>query len=192
MAAYPFVHAAFDHYGVRKAPALAFVVHMAEGGGTVGFLARDPMRGVSVHYVIEYSGRVVQMMKLDRISGSINPRALRTTNDTPFVGYNGQVIRFGAAVRKMVLGKWDYDPNHAIITLEIEGYARRGPNVKQRIALVLLTRDVLTKFPTIRGLLGHRDFQNEKACPGRFIPWANMAMTTGGGHHGLLPRLLHA
>jgi N-acetyl-anhydromuramyl-L-alanine amidase AmpD len=186
MVMYPFIQAAFDGYGRRIAPALALVVHMAEGGGTVGYLSRDPKRGVSVHFVIEYSGRIVQMMRLDRISGSINPTTLRVNDDVPFVGYNGEIVRYGAVVRKMVLGKWDSNPNQAVITLEIEGYARRGPNIKQRVALRHLTIDVLDREPTIKGVLGHRDFQNVKACPGRFIPWANMAVTVGAGHHGLM------
>lgn len=181
--AYPFVAAAFD-YGERHGPALAFVVHMAEGGGTVGYLATSPARGVSVHFVIQYTGRIVQMLGLDRVSGSVNPRDLRTTTDAPFTGYNGEQVRYGAASRKLVLGAWDANPNHAIITVEVEGFATRGPNVKQRVALVELYRYLVGELPTLRGILGHRDFTTRKACPGKFIPWRNMALVTGGGRHG--------
>lgn len=184
MPIYPFIAAAFD-YGLRRAAARAFVIHMAEGGGTVGYLSRDPARGVSVHFVIEYSGRIVQMLKLDRVSGSINPDRLRITNDPPFVGYNGELVRYGVTARKRVMGDWDAKPNHACITVEVEGRAYRGPNIAQRRALVLLTRDVLVRQPSIVGLLGHRDFADYKACPGKLIPWANMAMTTGSGRHGI-------
>lgn len=186
MLLYPFVQAAFDAYGVRRAPALAFLVHMAEGGGTVGYLAREPRRGVSVHFVIEYSGRIVQMLRLDRVSGSIDPSRLREDDDPPYVGYNSEVITYGASVRKAVLGRWQSNPNHAIITVEIEGYARRGPNIKQRIALRQLSISLLNELPTIRGLLAHRDCANYKACPGKLIPWANMVKTVGAGRHGLL------
>jgi len=182
---YPFVQARYD-FGLRRAPALAFVVHMAEGGGTVGYLARDPARKVSVHFVIEYSGRIVQMLGLDRISGSINPNDLRTTTDAPFVGYNGQAVRYGAAPRRVVLGDWDSNPNHAVITVEVEGTALAGPNARQRVALVELYRDLVHLLRTIRGILGHRDFTSRKACPGKGIPWANMSLVIRGGRHGLL------
>jgi N-acetyl-anhydromuramyl-L-alanine amidase AmpD len=174
---YPFVQARFDIYGERTAPALAFVVHMAGGGGTVGYLARNPMRKVSVHFVVEYSGRIVQMLHLDRISGSINPADLRNTNDPPYTGYNGEVIHMGAAARRAVLGEWSWNPNQAVITCEVEGFAAVGPNKLQREALLRLSRDLADKLPTIRGLLGHRDFTSRKACPGKHINWASMAPT---------------
>lgn len=163
---YPFVKAAFD-YGARKGPVRAFVVHMAEGGGTVGFLSRSPTRGVSVHYVIEYSGRIVQMLLEDHASGSINPGDLRTT-DGP--------APYGASVGKAVLGDWWRDPNSAIITVEIEGFAAAGPNAAQAAALATLVADVRSRNPGI-GLLGHRDFTSTKACPGAHIDWPGL-----GGH----------
>lgn len=184
--AYPYV-ASFYRLGQRRAPALAFVVHMAEGGGTVGYLSRANPNHVSVHFVIERSGRTVQMLPLGEISGSINPGRLRLTNDPPFTGYNGERVVYGIAPRRAVLGPtWDRDPNHAIITVEVEGYARYGPSAVQRVALVELYRYLVAKLPTIRGILGHRDFQSYKACPGKLIPWRNMALVTGGGKHGLM------
>ncbi len=182
---FPFVQARYD-FGRRIAPALAFVVHMAEGGNTVAYLARNPARNVSVHFVIEYSGRTVQMLRLDRVSGSINPTDLRTTNDTPFDGYGAQRVMFGAGPRRQVLGAWDRNPNHAVITVEVEGFAAKGPNLAQRKALVMLYRHLVHELPTIRGILGHRDFTSRKACPGKLIPWRNMALATGGGRHGLV------
>lgn len=166
MSNYPFVKSAAQ-YGTRKGPVKAFVAHMAEGGGTVGFLSRPNLRGVSVHYVIEYSGRIVQMLLESDASGSINPSGLRTTDDA---------ATFGATVRKLVMGEWDGDPNSAIITVEIEGFAAAGPNVAQRAALVALVNDVRSRFPSM-GLLGHRDFTDTKACPGKLIPWDLL-----GGH----------
>lgn len=164
--AYPFVQA-HDDYGPRSGPALAFVVHMAEGGGTVGFLSRPNDRGVSVHYVIEYTGRIVQMLLESHASGSLNPRDIRTTEGPP---------PFGISVARAVLGDWIRDPNAAVISLEIEGYAATGPNATQRAALVRLVDDVRSRHPSI-GLLGHRDFQDYKRCPGALIPWADL-----GGH----------
>jgi hypothetical protein len=163
---YLFIAAAFD-YGARKGPVKAFCCHMAEGGGTVGFLARNPTRGVSVHYVVEYSGRIVQMLREDRASGSINPQTLRSTEGP---------VPFGAKVRKAVMGQWDSDPNSAVITVELEGFAVTGPNPAQAAALVTLVRDVRSRYP-LMGLLGHRDFTGTKACPGSHIAWAAL-----GGH----------
>lgn len=163
---YPFVQAAND-YGPRKGPVLAFVVHMAEGGGTVGFLSRPNLRGVSVHYVIEYSGRIVRMLAETHASGSINPTDLRST-DGP--------APFGASAARAVLGPWARDPNSAVITVEVEGFAATGPNDAQRAALVALVNDVRSRYPKI-GILGHRDFTSRKACPGPHIPWPAL-----GGH----------
>ena len=176
---YPFIQAAFDAYGKMPAKPLALVTHMAEGGGTVGYLSRDPKRGVSVHFVIERSGRTVQMLRLDRISGSINPRLLRSSDDPPFVGYGGELITCGATARRAVLGTWERNPNAVCITVEVEGFALAGPNLDQRKALVLLSRDLRKRLPTLRGNLGHRDFAAYKRCPGKLIPYLNM------GGHGL-------
>lgn len=166
--AYPYVQA-FHDYGPRKGPVLGFVVHMAEGGGTVGYLSRETARGVSVHYVIEYSGRTVQMLREDHASGSINPNDIRTGNDPD--GF------FGRSDANAVLGVWVTDPNSVTVTVEVEGFAAAGPNATQNASLARLARDVATRHP-VRNL-GHRDFQDYKACPGRLIPWADM------GGHGL-------
>lgn len=163
---YPFIQA-YNDYGLRRGPVQAFVVHMAEGGGTVGYLSRSQPRGVSVHYVIEYSGRIVQMLLESHASGSINPNDLRTTEGP---------APYGATVRRDVMGAWDADPNAAVISLEMEGFATDGPNDSQVAALRALVSDVRSRYPSM-GLLGHRDFQDYKACPGPHIPWAAL-----GGH----------
>jgi hypothetical protein len=165
---YPFVQGI--SYGPRKGPVKAFVIHMAEGAGTVGYLRDDatpPKRGVSVHYVVELSGRIVQMLKESDASGSINPNDLRTTEGP---------APYGAKVRKRVMGLWDHDPNSAVISVEVEGFAHDGPNSNQDAALVKLVNDVRSRYPTM-GLLGHRDFQDYKACPGTRILWGAI-----GGH----------
>jgi hypothetical protein len=163
---YPFVQAAND-YGRRKGPVLAFVIHMAEGGGTVGFLSRPNVRGVSVHYVIERSGRIVQMLLESHASGSIDPTKLRDGNGPP---------PYGISVARATLGGWVNDPNSAVLSVEIEGYAADGPNPSEVAALKALVKDIRTRYPAI-GLLGHRDFVDYKACPGAHIPWDAL-----GGH----------
>lgn len=165
---YPFVQATED-YGPRKGPVLGFVIHMAEGGGTVAFLSKpDVVRGVSVHYVIERTGRIVQMLKESHASGSINPKLIRTSDDPD--GF------YGATAAKAVLGDWWKDPNAAVISVEIEGFAASGPNAAQTGSLRTLVNDVRSRYPSI-GLLGHRDFADYKACPGKLIDWDSL-----GGH----------
>lgn len=163
---YPFVQAHND-YGPRKGPVRAFLIHMAEGGGTVGYLSRPNPRGVSVHYVIERDGRIVQMLKESHASGSVNPNDIRTSNGP---------APYGATAAKAVMGSWWKDPNSAVISLEIEGYASKGPNIVQRNSLASLVADVRSRYPSM-GLLGHRDFADYKACPGAYIPWPKL-----GGH----------
>jgi hypothetical protein len=163
---YPFVQAYHD-YGPAKGPRRAFVIHMAEGGGTVGYLSRPNPNRVSVHYVIERSGRIVQMLLESHAGGHVNPAKLRTSNGP---------APYGVTVRQAVMGGWDRDPNSATLAVEVEGYALAGPNADQHAALRRLVEDVRGRYPTI-GLLGHRDFQDYKRCPGGHIPWPAL-----GGH----------
>jgi hypothetical protein len=167
--AYPFVAARYD-YGPRKGPSLALLIHMAEGGNTVSYLHNAPARGVSVHFVAEYSGKIVQMVPLGHASGSVNPKTLRT-DEGP--------APYGASVAKEVLGNWWSDPNNAVISIEVEGFANVGPNAQQMAALMLWADDMRAQLPNLTGALGHRDFQNVKACPGARIAWNSL------GGHGL-------
>jgi hypothetical protein len=165
-----------EAYDRQDAPILAVVVHFAEGGGTDTWLTR--VDGNSSHYVIKYDGSLVQLVPESKAAGSMNPRLTRTTNDAAFT-FGGETIRYGRAVLDEVLGK--YAPiyvNRAVIAIEIEGFARDGLNPAQTITLVSLIKDIRNRRGRI-GLLGHRDQQDYKACPGKKIPWALL------GGHGL-------
>jgi hypothetical protein len=175
--AFPFVQA-FHDLGPRGEPILGFTIHMAEGGGTVGFLSRQNRDGVSVHYVIERSGRIVQMLLESHMHTSIriqnknSSNAIRQANDPDgFFGHGAAVAVLGdTADTRTTIG-----PNNSTIAVEIEGFAKKGPNEEQKAALVALVADVRKRHPKI-GLLGHRD-HNIKGCPGRLIPWDRL-----GGH----------
>lgn len=169
---YPFV-AAPDHWARGGAPIRAIVIHMAEGGGTVSWLTRPD--GNSSHYVVEYSGRVVQMVREDRAAGSINPTLIREDDDPPY-DFGGVTVRYGATAARKALGAWSQDPNAAVIAIETEGFAKSGPNIDQRRALSRLVDDIRGRHGPLHAL-GHRDFQRYKACPGHLIPWVDY-----GGH----------
>jgi N-acetyl-anhydromuramyl-L-alanine amidase AmpD len=169
---YRFVQAAVDD-GRARGPRLALVVHMAQGGGTVEFLSKPNRDGVSVHYVIRYTGEIVQMLDESHMHTSIRTSAIRTTEDPDgFYGRTEVVLAMGTwADTRLTLG-----PNHASLAVEIEGFAADGPNKAQQDSLERLVTDIRTRFPAI-ALLGHRDFQDYKACPGHLIPWDRL-----GGH----------
>lgn len=170
---FAFVHSAVD-LGLAKGPRLAVVWHMAEGGGTVAFLSKPNPRGVSVHYVIEYTGRIVQMLDLTHMHSSLRTSDIRTTDDPD--GF------YGRSHALAVMGDWadishgTPGPNHASIGVEMEGFAATGPNDKQTVAMASLFNLLRARWPKIRSL-AHRDFQDYKPCPGRQVPWAVV-----GGH----------
>jgi N-acetyl-anhydromuramyl-L-alanine amidase AmpD len=172
---YRYVQARYDSYGNRTATK-ALVVHMTEGSGTeadVDYLANNPLRGVSVHFVILKTGEIVQMLGWGRIAGSINPNELRTTDDPPYTSPDGARVVYGATLRDAIMGSWI---NGGLLAVEVGGKAVDGPNQAQSEALVRLVTDVRTRYPGLP-VLGHRDFTSTKGCPGHKVLWASL-----GGH----------
>lgn len=163
--------AAPDHWSRNGAAPRAIVCHMAEGGGTVPWLTRND--GNSAHYVVEYRGRVVQMVAESRAAGSMNPRTTRTGDDRTYT-FEGERVTYGrSALNSAGIAS---DPNRYAIAIEVEGYAADGPNAAQRAQLAHLIADIRRRRGPLP-VLGHRDQQDYKACPGKKFPWADY-----GGH----------
>lgn len=169
-----YVPAWYD-YGIRKGPILAVLYHMAEGGGTVGYLdnkGNPPDRGVSVHGVIEYDGSYVQMLPYTHASGSLNPDD-RSTNKA----------YYGHDILVAVLGDWWKDPNSVTISFEIEGFAKDGPNDKQVATLIRVTNLLKGQFDSLVGAIGHADQTDTKPCPGTTSNMKSIFEAVGG--HGV-------
>lgn len=163
-----------DHWSRAGGGIRAIVVHMAEGGGTVPWLTR--LDGNSSHYVVEYTGRVVQMVRESEAAGSMNPKTTRAGNDAPFT-FEGETITYGrTALNAAGLAG---DPNRYAVAIEVEGFAAAGPSSDQATALGHLVADIRRRLGAGLHLLGHRDQQDYKACPGHRMPWARI-----GGRHG--------
>jgi hypothetical protein len=169
---YPYTAARYD-FGPRKGPTLGLLFHGAEAeSGVVGYLSRDPARGVSANFVCERSGRMVRMLPYNNASGSLNPNDRST--DKAYYGHSHLVD---------VLGDWWRDPNSAVVSVEIEMYAKDGPTIAQVAALIAWSKDMRSRFPSIRGALGHADQTDTKGCPGTT---ANMKLVFSSiGGHGL-------
>ena len=173
MTTYPYVQARYD-FGVRKGPTLGLMFHGAEAeSGVVGYLSRNPARNVSANFVCERrTGRMVQMLAMTHASGSLNP-ADRSSDKS----------YYGATHLKAVLGSYWRDPNSAVISVEIEMYAKSGPDEAQVRSLIEWSNDMVGRFPTIRGALGHADQTDTKGCPG--MTAAMKSVFAGIGGHGL-------
>lgn len=156
--------ARFDYGSRASYPTRAIVFHMAEGGNVAQFLSRNPARGVSVHYTIEQAGdrwrdgEVVRCLPERRISGSINPDDIRRSDDKDGV--------YGASYAKRALGSYWLNPNVAVVTVEVAGFAKEGPTPKQQDSMVALFEEVDERYGGV-DVLVHADFADYKACPGK-------------------------
>ena len=172
--------AAKDYGSRNRWPTLAVVWHMAEGRNVARYLSRDPLRGVAVHYTVEQAterwrdGEVVRCLPEDRISGSINPRTIRRGDDPG--GY------YGASHAESAFGTYwpETSPNCLVISVEVAGRAAEGPTEAQVRSMVALWDELKSRYPRAVPL-GHRDFQDVKACPGR-TPAMKAAFAAMGGH----------
>lgn len=148
----------FTAGGIREVRGIAW--HFAEGGGTDIWLCRkDGKQGRnSSHLVLKYDGTLRQIVSLEDASWSLHV-------DRPFgpPGIGDYGIFTLDAVR--AAGISTVYPLPWIIAIEIEGFAKDGPNAAQRYTIARLATYLERLFPKAVHL-GHRDFQNYKPCPG--------------------------
>ncbi len=152
-------------------------MHMAEGVNVEGYLAqgrnekpRAPrvLRGVSAHFVVTAEGEVVQMLPLGNISGSLNPRDVRTS-DSAY--YGRRYTRFLGRVKD---GQLEGGANLRTISIEVAGFAshawsgsdKPGLNRAQSDAVIGLVQTLRKKSGRKLGMTGHADFADYKPCPG--------------------------
>ena len=166
--AYPFVPAKHYTRGAMT-EARGILWHMAEGYGTVGYFTRV-LRDVSSHYVIERTGRIVQMVRHTDASHSAHWQFDSDASDASSCGG-----LYDPDVAISVLGDGWRDLNRYAIAVEVEGYRADGPNAAQRSSIVELAYVLRMQLPTLRGNLGHRDVQDYKGCPGCKFPWSTIA-----------------
>ena len=143
---FPYVAAAVQR-GTARGPRKAVVWHMAEGGGTVGFLSRPNKNGVSVHFVIEYSGRIVRMRPRSEMHTSIRTSDIRTSDDPD--GF------FGRTAARAVMGSWadirtTLGPNHASIE------ENSGANTPSRAIMSVWSDRDIRPFTSFHGWIETR------------------------------------
>lgn len=157
---YRYVPATHD-FGKSPVPKEGIVLHMAEGSRVVEYLAGgNVLRNVSATFAITTDGEVVQMLPLDHVSGSLNPRDVRQSND-PDGFWGRRWTRFYSP--DILTGR----ANQRTISIECAGFAKDGPNALQQAAIIELVATLRAHYRRPIGFGGHRDFADYKQCPGK-------------------------
>lgn len=148
--------------GIREIRAVGW--HMAEGGGTDTWLTRKDGRqgNNSCHIVVKYDGSIRQLVEFDDAAWSLHNSIDADTNDASDFGI------FDFKYVRAALGSGYPDPNRYIIAIEVEGFFDSGPNTAQKRTIRLLAAFLEGQYPKAVHL-GHRDFQDYKPCPGRYL-----------------------
>lgn len=178
---YAYVPAKYD-YGKSPVPKEGIVLHMAEGQRVLEYLAGgNILRGVSATFVVQMDGTVVQMLPLDHVSGSLNPRDVRTSTDPKgrwgraFTRYYGPELMQGRA-------------NQLTISIECGGFAKDGPNKAQQASIIELVKTLRKATKRSLGFNIHCDFADYKPCPGWSQGIRNIIDAVGHGAESTKPK----
>jgi hypothetical protein len=148
--------------GIREIRAIAW--HFAQGGGTDTWLTRQDGRqgNNSCHIVVKYDGSIRQIVEFDDAAWSLHNSIDADSHDAPDFGI------FAFRYVREALGSGYSDPNRYIIAIEVEGFFDNGPNAAQKRTIRLLAAFLEREYPKAVHL-GHRDFQDYKPCPGKYL-----------------------
>lgn len=93
--------------------------------------------------------------------------------DWPGIAYHYVIEKDGTIYQTNSVSSWTYHNgfnNRGAIGICLLGNFETGyPDPKQVYALTWLINDLKKRYPQIKFLMGHREYQNETLCPGRNI-----------------------
>ena len=160
-------------------------IHMAEGGdGTANWLARrtgesttawrNRVKGVSASFVIQSTGKRIQMVPWSNTAGNLNPND-RSSDNKGF---------YGRRYLLEVLPTHWTNPNAYTLSVEFCGFRANGITDDQLASFLELNEEARNRYPNMRGAFGHADQTDTKGCPGTANNMLALWRAIGHGRFG--------